>query len=72
MDFLNAFKVIEEIVHLGNGNLSKREFWKLAGGEKSAETDILQDIIYITFEVARIASALLEVYCPSLVEDVRQ
>jgi methionyl-tRNA synthetase len=66
MNFGRAFEKIKEIVYKGNLNLSTLEFWKLVKSDSADEILLLQNALYVTFEISRISSALLEAYCPQL------
>jgi methionyl-tRNA synthetase len=56
-NFNEAIEDIKAIVHLGNANLSSKQFWSLKGAE-------LESVIYFAFEVTRIAGLLLEIFVP--------
>lgn len=49
---------------MGNTYLSASEFWNIKDDEK------LDSILYITFETIRVASILLQPYCPSLTKNI--
>lgn len=66
LDFQKAFTKIERIVYLGNHNLSTHEFWQLVKSADQENIDLLQNLIYLTFEVSRISSLLLTPFCPGL------
>lgn len=70
LDFAKAFPKIQQIVHLGNANLSQNEFWLLVKSTEVADTILLQDLLYLTFEISRVSSNLLEAYCPDLTQEI--
>ena len=70
MDFREAFLRVQEILYLGNNHLSSHEFWNLAKSEQPNDLVLLQNLLYLTFEISRIASTLLQPFCPSLASQV--
>lgn len=66
LDFQKAFTKIERIVYLGNHNLSTHKFWQLVKSADKEKTDLLQSLIYLSFEISRISSLLLAPFCPGL------
>jgi len=65
-DFAGAFKSIEKMVFSANQALNHYEFWVLAKSEAQNDLHLLESLLYMVFEVARIASLLLQPYCPSV------
>ena len=69
-DFMGAFSQISEIATLGNTNLAKHEFWNLIKADPETEEpsvgdlDLLEELLYLNFELVRILSVLLVPYCP--------
>jgi len=59
LDFPKAFAKIQHLIHLGNANLSTREFWLLAKSKEENDLRLLENLLYLTFEISRIASLLL-------------
>ena len=56
-DFQMVYKSIEEIVMLGNKNLSETKYWNLA---KSSDDAVkLENILYTALETFRLASVLM-------------
>lgn len=64
LEFTKAFPKIQKVIGLGNANLSNHEFWKLAKQSGKEDLKLLEDLIYVTFEIARISSTLLYPFCP--------
>ena len=59
-DFHGAFDKIEGIAYLGNFYLARHEFWNLVRGDvDSAKLDLLEELLFINFELLRILSILL-------------
>jgi len=69
-DFSGAFSHIKEIASVGNQYLAKHEFWNLvkedaaSGRPEQAKLDLLEEVLFVNFEVVRILSLLLLPYCP--------
>lgn len=64
MEFHAAFNSISEILYLANSNLSQNEFWTLT--KTDADRIILETLLFVNFEIVRIASILLRPYIPNL------
>lgn len=64
LDFVKAMQSIKEIVDVGNEILNANEFWTLIrpGGDKR----LLENLIFLSYEVTRVASLLLLPVCPEL------
>ena len=64
-DFHMVYKSIEEIVMLGNKNLSETKYWNFAKSEDPADLIELQNILYTALETFRIASILMYPFSPT-------
>ena len=69
-DFALAFEKISEIASQGNQYLAKHEFWNLVkpddptSNQELSNIDLLEELLFINFELLRILSVLLTPYCP--------
>ena len=70
LNFVDAFECVRGVVKLGNNQLSSMEFWTLASSEQQSDLDLLNDLLYSTFEISRISSHLLQPFCPTLSKSV--
>jgi len=66
LNFRDAFKIIQQIVYLGNYELNNHEFWKLSKSDDPEQLKVLESLLYFVFEISRISSYLLKPYCPEL------
>ena len=57
--FEKVYKTVEELVMLGNKNLSETKYWELAKSEDSDDLIKLQNILYTALETFRLASILM-------------
>ena len=46
--------------------MAQQEFWTLAKSEQDDDKALLESLLYLAFESARVASLLLQPFCPSL------
>ena len=69
-DFQVGFEKVAEIATLGNSNLAQNEFWNLVKKDGvsqeayQANLDLLEELLFLNYEVLRILSHLLIPYCP--------
>ena len=69
-DFINAFRAVEQIVFLGNQDLSVNEFWTLLKSDDIDSKKKLEGFLYTTMEIMKTVSILLQPYCPRQTDKV--
>ena len=57
-------------MYLGNHSLSANEFWLLLKSDEQSKIELLQSLIFMTFEISRVSSLLLTSFCPGLASQV--